>query len=72
VEPPVVLMGDLNQRAAGLGPLRDAGFRGPRRVWTRSIDHILAGRGLRLGSLRTFRTTASDHPALAAEVMPEA
>lgn len=66
-EQPVVIMGDLNQRLAGLGPLTSAGFR-PARRWPPSIDHILAGPGLRIGSVRSFRTRASDHPALAAEV----
>lgn len=73
VEPPVVVMGDLNQAAAGLGPLLDAGFTGaPRRFWRlsrRSVDHILAGPGLRVASQRTYRTRASDHPALAAEIV---
>ena len=71
VQPPVVLMGDLNQTAPGLRPLRDAGFRGPPQwAWTRAIDHILVGPGLRIASHQTFRTRASDHPALAAEVVP--
>ena len=73
VEPPVVLMGDLNQRMSDLGPLLAAGFSGPpRRFWarpTRAIDHILAGPGLRVASQETFRTKASDHPALAAEIV---
>lgn len=72
VEAPVVLMGDLNQTLAGLGPLLAAGFTGPpRRAWarrSRSIDHILAGPGLRVVRGETFRTDASDHPALAADV----
>lgn len=71
VEPPVVLMGDLNQPASGLGPLTAAGFTGPpRRLWSRgrSIDHILAGPGLRITSQETLKTRASDHPALAADV----
>lgn len=75
VEPPVVLMGDLNQAMSGLGPLLAAGFRGPPRNWwtrpQRSIDHILAGPGLRVASQRILRTSASDHPALAAEVVRE-
>lgn len=73
VEPPVVVMGDLNQATAGLGPLRAAGFTGPRRrFWaraTRSIDHILAGPGLRISAHETIKTKASDHPALAAEIV---
>lgn len=69
VEPPVVLMGDLNERGSGLGPLRAAGFTGPRRRPWRSIDHILAGPGLRIEEHETFETTASDHPALAANIV---
>jgi endonuclease/exonuclease/phosphatase family metal-dependent hydrolase len=72
LDPPVVLMGDLNQTAAGLGPLLAGGFTGPRRrFWhrtNRSIDHILAGPGLRIARLETIRTKASDHPALVADV----
>jgi endonuclease/exonuclease/phosphatase family metal-dependent hydrolase len=76
VEPPVVLMGDLNERSSGLGPLRAAGFSGPRRrPWaspSRAIDHVLAGPGLRVANLQTLKTRASDHPALAADVEPVA
>lgn len=75
VDQPVVVMGDLNQSTAGLGPLLEAGFTGPRRrFWARpvrSIDHILAGPGLRIESQQTIKTTASDHPALVAEVLFE-
>lgn len=75
VEPPVVLMGDLNQPFSGLGPLLAAGFTGPRRRWwsrpTRSIDHILAGPGLRVARQEALKTRASDHPALAADVVVE-
>lgn len=69
VEPPVVLMGDLNERGSGLGALVKAGFEGPRRGAWRSIDHILAGPGLRIESHQTFKTRASDHPALAADIV---
>lgn len=68
-EQPVVIMGDLNQRVAGLRPLTAAGFR-PARRWPPTIDHILAGPGLRITAARTFRTRGSDHPALAADVEP--
>lgn len=69
---PILLMGDLNQTVAGLGPLTAAGFTGPpRRLWHRSIDHILAGPGLRVSSPQRFATKASDHPLLAADVEPE-
>ena len=74
IEQPVVLLGDLNQALGGLTPLLAAGFAGvPRRRFrlpSRSIDHILAGRGLRIVSQRALRTKASDHPALVAEVEP--
>lgn len=69
LQAPVLLMGDLNQTHAGLGPLTEAGFRGPaRQRWARSIDHILVGPGLRISAFETIRTGASDHPALAADV----
>ena len=74
LDPPVVIMGDLNQSLAGLGPLAGAGFRGPRRPWSppsRSIDHILAGPGLRIARQETLKTRASDHPALVADLERE-
>jgi endonuclease/exonuclease/phosphatase family metal-dependent hydrolase len=74
LDPPVVVMGDFNQTSAGLAPLLDAGFTpAARRLRppVRSIDHILAGPGLRISRQRTFKTRASDHPALAADVEPE-
>lgn len=74
-EPPVVIMGDLNERLPGLGPLTAAGFTGaPRRFLrggARWVDHILAGPGLRVAGLSVHRTRASDHPALAADVEPD-
>lgn len=78
VEQPAVVMGDLNERRAGLGPLTAAGFAGASRrpvipflpVAPPPIDHILAGPGLAITSRRTYRTRASDHPALAADVAP--
>ncbi|HEX2057757.1 MAG TPA: endonuclease/exonuclease/phosphatase family protein [Actinomycetota bacterium] len=82
LDPPVVLMGDLNEPESGLGPLFDAGFnavRQPswRRLWLRlrpspEIDHILVGPGLRVESQQTIRTPASDHPVLVAEIVPTA
>ena len=75
VDPPVVLLGDLNQRASHLGPLREVGLRQAREGWLqaplarfRRIDHILAGPGLRLSRSRAIRTDASDHPAVVAEI----
>ncbi|HEX2196677.1 MAG TPA: endonuclease/exonuclease/phosphatase family protein [Actinomycetota bacterium] len=80
LDPPVVLMGDLNERFGGLTPLLAAGFTAVRlpfwrRLWlwlrpSRAIDHILAGPGLRIELLQTIKTNASDHPVLVAEVHP--
>jgi endonuclease/exonuclease/phosphatase family metal-dependent hydrolase len=69
IEPPVVLMGDLNQGRWGLGPLRRAGLSSPRRrvptspapLPYRQIDLILAGRGARVRSITAHPTRASDH-----------
>ncbi len=82
LEPPVVLMGDLNEVAAGLQPLLDAGFTPVRYPWwkrawlrlrpSRAIDHILAGPGLRIELQQAIKTVASDHPVLVAEVVPAA
>ncbi|MFN2588901.1 MAG: endonuclease/exonuclease/phosphatase family protein [Actinomycetota bacterium] len=72
VDPPVVLMGDLNERRAGLGPLFAAGLSDGSRLRSRPsfgrIDHVLAGRGLAIRSTSTFRSRASDHPALTADL----
>lgn len=69
VAPPVLLLGDLNQGRAGLGPLRRAGLAAPRRRIpsvpaarpVRQIDHVLAGRGARVEKVWVVRTDASDH-----------
>lgn len=72
---PVVVMGDLNQTARRLRPLRVAGLgggptrptHGPR--WRRQqIDHILAGRGAAVTDAWTVLSDASDHLPLAALV----
>lgn len=68
-EPPVVVLGDLNERRSGLGPLFRAGLtdgRKPLRRGALRIDHILAGRGLTVAASSALRTGASDHPALTA------
>jgi endonuclease/exonuclease/phosphatase family metal-dependent hydrolase len=73
VDRPVVVMGDLNEPPAGLGPLLDAGLTGPPRTLLgpgRRIDHILAGPGLRITGFEVLRTRASDHPALVADLEP--
>ena len=74
-EPPVVLMGDLNERRRGLGPLFRAGLTDGRRrpvlIPVAPIDHILTGPGLRVASSATLRSDASDHPALSADIEPE-
>lgn len=72
VDPPVVLLGDLNERRAGLAPLFRAGLADRRRPLRRGalrIDHILAGRGLKVASTSALRTGASDHPALTADLL---
>ena len=71
VEPPVVVMGDLNERRGGLGPLFRAGLSDGRRLPSPGrIDHVLAGRGLRVASTSTFRSNASDHAALTGDLKP--
>jgi endonuclease/exonuclease/phosphatase family metal-dependent hydrolase len=73
--PPVVVLGDLNQRSWSwsLVALRAAGLHGDRswRGRARSlggIDHVFAGRGARVVGTWTRPTTASDHPAIGAVV----
>ena len=76
VDPPVIVMGDLNQGRDALGPLTAAGLRpSPDRLrtlakpWRRSeIDHVLAGRGARVTSSRVVRSVASDHRPVVATV----
>ena len=76
LEPPVVVMGDLNQGRLGLRRLTRAGFDAGRRIehtlTTRSlrwqIDFVLAGPPARLASTHTITTDASDHVPLVAEV----
>lgn len=76
LEPPVVIMGDLNQGRLGLWRLTRAGFDAGRRrehtISTRSfrwqIDFVLVGPPARLAATRTITTDASDHVPLVAEV----
>lgn len=76
LEPPVAILGDLNQGRVGLRPLTKAGFDPGRRIehtlTTRStrwqIDFVLVGPPARLVSTHTVTTDASDHVPLVAEV----
>lgn len=76
LEPPVVILGDLNQGRLGLRPLIRAGFDAGRRIehtlTTRSlrwqIDFALVGPPARLAGTHTVTTDASDHVPLVAEV----
>ena len=75
LEGPIVLLGDLNQPRRTLTPLFEAGLDSPR--WPRKTlvrrfaqrDHVLAGRGARVGRRRVIRTRASDHNALSGMVL---
>ena len=79
LEPPVVIMGDLNQGRMGLRPVIKAGFDAGRKIehtlTTRSlrwqIDFVLVGSPARLVSTHTVTTDASDHVPLVAEVALE-
>jgi endonuclease/exonuclease/phosphatase family metal-dependent hydrolase len=76
LEPPVVVMGDLNDTRRALGPLRAAGLDPggrPRPTLAssfarREVDHLLAGRGARVERAWTLRTRVSDHLPLVGEV----
>ena len=75
-QPPVVVMGDLNQGRIGLRPLIRAGFDAGRRIehtltrrslrW--QIDFVMVGPPARLAATHTVTTDASDHVPLVAEV----
>lgn len=77
LEPPVAVMGDLNQGFRSLGPLRDAGLSpGPKRHATvrtragpRQLDWVLAGRGAAVADSWILPTDASDHDLVVAEVV---
>jgi endonuclease/exonuclease/phosphatase family metal-dependent hydrolase len=76
VRPPVIVLGDLNQRRDELAALLDAGldpgpgehatFKG--RLGGRQIDFVLAGRGAAVRRTWTIDSSASDHLPLVAEV----
>ena len=76
LEPPVAVMGDLNQGRLGLRPLIGAGYDAGRKIEhtmsTRSlrwqIDFVLVGLPAVLASTETLTTDASDHVPLVAEV----
>jgi endonuclease/exonuclease/phosphatase family metal-dependent hydrolase len=76
---PLVVAGDLNQSRRHLGAFRAVGLVGDRRTHPthpslfpiRQIDHVLAGRGVRVENSWTVRSLASDHLALVAEVAPD-
>ncbi|HYN37526.1 MAG TPA: endonuclease/exonuclease/phosphatase family protein [Actinomycetota bacterium] len=76
LEPPVTILGDLNQGRVGLRPLTKAGYDAGRRIehtMTRrslrwQIDFVLVGPPARLASSETITTEASDHVPLVAEV----
>jgi endonuclease/exonuclease/phosphatase family metal-dependent hydrolase len=73
---PALLLGDLNDRGAGLEPLRRAGLlfthgRGPRlpwRGWPQPIDHIAGGTQVSIFSSGSLTSAASDHAPVFAEV----
>ena len=77
LEPPVVVMGDLNQGRIGLRPLIRAGFDAGRRIehtltrrslrW--QIDFVIVGPQASLAATHTVTTDASDHVPLVAEVV---
>jgi endonuclease/exonuclease/phosphatase family metal-dependent hydrolase len=76
LEPPVMVLGDLNLPRRSLGPLLERGFTmGPRRGTFKSpvvrsqIDYVLAGPGLFLQTVETIEGRASDHLPLAATLI---
>lgn len=65
LEPPVVLLGDLNRGRYGLRPLVRVGLTSWARTpgtfaYVRQIDHIAAGRGARVGHACTVPSAASE------------
>ena len=75
LDPPVVILGDLNREPSSLGPLEAAGFEAGRErnetfgtLRRRQIDYVLAGPGLRISRSWTVASEASDHVPLVAEV----
>lgn len=75
IEGPLIVAGDLNTSLRHLRPLMARGLAGGRAAptipvgWPRvQIDHILAGGGLRVRSVRSVRSRASDHRPLVAAI----
>jgi endonuclease/exonuclease/phosphatase family metal-dependent hydrolase len=75
-EPPVLILGDLNDTTAALERFGDTGFTWcegtptlPAHRPRRQIDHVLAGSGLSLERCWTIPTDASDHRPLVADVL---
>lgn len=76
MEGPVIVLGDMNQRAADLVPLISAGLRPVtprrgvldlfRRGW--QIDHILVGEDVEIRSACVVHTEASDHNPVVADI----
>jgi endonuclease/exonuclease/phosphatase family metal-dependent hydrolase len=79
LDPPKLLLGDLNTTKLAFVPMRLAGLQRQtpfRPTFTsldprRQIDHVVTSRGLRLIDCWTIRSAASDHLALVAEVEVE-
>jgi endonuclease/exonuclease/phosphatase family metal-dependent hydrolase len=76
LDPPKMMLGDLNTTGPAFVPMRFAGLQRqtplrptfPSLHPRRQIDHVITGRGLRLIDCWTIGSTASDHLALVAEV----
>ncbi|CAN5668697.1 hypothetical protein BH24ACT26_BH24ACT26_04150 [soil metagenome] len=76
LEPPVVILGDLNQDRHGLEPLVAAGYSPDAErhetfkpgLRGRQLDYVLAGRGATVARAWTVASDASDHVPLVAEV----
>ncbi len=76
LDPPRVILGDLNQTLVHLRPLVSAGFAPAcRRLWywhggrpRWQVDHILVGSGLESTRCFTTRSSASDHLPMVAEL----
>ena len=76
LDPPVIVLGDLNQSHSSLEMFNSAGFstRPPLVSWrsfpaVRRVDHIVAGPGVRIHRFDVRATVASDHPVVRARVV---
>ncbi|MGH2695195.1 MAG: endonuclease/exonuclease/phosphatase family protein, partial [Actinomycetota bacterium] len=69
-EPPVIVLGDLNQPRRHLRAFRRRGFRalGSGPPWRRRIDHVVVGPGVVPQRAEAIRTPASDHPIVVVEL----